>query len=107
MFKTDQHIYHASMALAFIEKFPTMTCSLTVITSYTTTGTPLQQHIDALSFVLIRVAKVYTNGFVCVVADGVARVYNNVYRSVGNLGNNVLQGNNGFMQRFYALVLAK
>jgi hypothetical protein len=29
----------------------------------TTTGTPLQQHIDALPYAHISVAKVYTNGF--------------------------------------------
>ena len=49
----------------------------------TTTRTPLQQRIIALAKVHISVGRAYTNGLVCVAVGGVARVYNNIYASVG------------------------
>ena len=58
--------------------------SLKRAASTTTTGTPLQQHMVVLPNVHINVAKVYTNGVVCVAVGGVAKAYSNIYTSVGN-----------------------
>jgi hypothetical protein len=57
-------------------------------------GAPLQQRIDALPNVHIRVARVYTNGLLCVAVGAVARVYNNAYTCVGKWHEKALLDSN-------------